>query len=369
MTLQRKRMTEALDANFVPLSDSDPWVGGDPGDVLTTQGDGTIGWSEAAGGPSPANAGETADCTTGAESDGTSARYARADHVHHFNAAAPGSHAPSHVTGGGDVIANAVAAGNAGLMSGADKTKLDGIAAGAEVNVNADWNAGTGDAQVLNKPTLGDAAAKNVGTGASDVAAGNHAHGGVYDPAGTATSAVSAHDGAASPHSGKFDAAGAASTVAGNLTTHANLTSTAHGGIPAAYTDEMAQDAIGTAIAAGTQSNVTVTYNDSAGSLSFAVTWPKLDDLAVPDDNADLDVSTARHGLFPKLPAAAGKYLKDDLTWGTPSAALPDMVVTKLSVTADTTIAAGFGAYVSDQLEIANGITLEVGNGAILEVG
>jgi hypothetical protein len=34
----------------------------------------------------------------------------------------------------------------------ADETKLDGIAAGAEVNVNADWNAGSGGAQILNKP-------------------------------------------------------------------------------------------------------------------------------------------------------------------------------------------------------------------------
>ena len=33
------------------------------------------------------------------------------------------------------------------------KTKLDGIAENAEVNVNADWTASTGDAQILNKPT------------------------------------------------------------------------------------------------------------------------------------------------------------------------------------------------------------------------
>ena len=42
-----------------------------------------------------------------------------------------------------------------GLMSSADKTKLNGIAAGAEVNVNADWNATSGDAVILNKPTAG----------------------------------------------------------------------------------------------------------------------------------------------------------------------------------------------------------------------
>ena len=35
----------------------------------------------------------------------------------------------------------------------AEKNKLSGIAAGAEVNVNADWNANSGDAQILNKPT------------------------------------------------------------------------------------------------------------------------------------------------------------------------------------------------------------------------
>jgi hypothetical protein len=40
-----------------------------------------------------------------------------------------------------------------GLLTSADKTKLDGIASGAEVNVNADWNASSGDAQILNKPT------------------------------------------------------------------------------------------------------------------------------------------------------------------------------------------------------------------------
>ena len=34
------------------------------------------------------------------------------------------------------------------------KSKLDGIASGAEVNVNADWNASSGDAQILNKPTI-----------------------------------------------------------------------------------------------------------------------------------------------------------------------------------------------------------------------
>lgn len=35
-----------------------------------------------------------------------------------------------------------------------EKQKLAGIAEGAKVNVNADWNASSGDAQILNKPTI-----------------------------------------------------------------------------------------------------------------------------------------------------------------------------------------------------------------------
>lgn len=45
---------------------------------------------------------------------------------------------------------------NAGLMAAADKTKLNGIATGAEVNVQADWNVtdSTSDAFIKNKPTI-----------------------------------------------------------------------------------------------------------------------------------------------------------------------------------------------------------------------
>ncbi|MFM8759063.1 MAG: hypothetical protein ACKODS_05890, partial [Methylophilaceae bacterium] len=49
---------------------------------------------------------------------------------------------------------------DAGAMSASDKTKLDGIATGAEVNVNADWTAVSGDAEILNKPTLGTMSAE-----------------------------------------------------------------------------------------------------------------------------------------------------------------------------------------------------------------
>jgi hypothetical protein len=61
----------------------------------------------------------------------TTGTVAAGDDSRMTNARTPTAHASTHVTGGSDVIANAVAAGNAGLMSGTDKSKLDGIAAGA----------------------------------------------------------------------------------------------------------------------------------------------------------------------------------------------------------------------------------------------
>lgn len=55
-----------------------------------------------------------------------------------------------------DISITAATTSAAGSMSSADKTKLDGIATGAEVNVNADWNASSGDAEILNKPNTNE---------------------------------------------------------------------------------------------------------------------------------------------------------------------------------------------------------------------
>ena len=66
---------------------------------------------------------------------------------------------------------NAATTSAAGSMSSADKTKLDGIAAGAEVNVQANWTESNSasDAFILNKPTL---AAIATSGSASDLTSG-----------------------------------------------------------------------------------------------------------------------------------------------------------------------------------------------------
>jgi len=58
-------------------------------------------------------------------------------------------------TGDTGTVTDAMLSGGTALTS-AEKTKLAGIATGAEVNVQSDWNASSGDAQILNKPTFTD---------------------------------------------------------------------------------------------------------------------------------------------------------------------------------------------------------------------
>jgi len=77
------------------------------------------------------------------------------------DARTPTSHAASH-TDGTDDIQDATSS-QKGLMTATYATKLNGVATGAEINVNADWNASSGDAQILNKPSdLTDLSVHNV---------------------------------------------------------------------------------------------------------------------------------------------------------------------------------------------------------------
>lgn len=69
------------------------------------------------------------------------------------------------------------------LMTTAQANKLEGIEAGAEVNVQADWNQANSSADdyIKNKPTLGAAAEKNVDTVPTDGSSNLITSGAVYD--------------------------------------------------------------------------------------------------------------------------------------------------------------------------------------------
>jgi hypothetical protein len=107
-------------------------------------------------GPAGAGSGNLSDTLplmNGAAAAGVADDASRGDHVHPSDA----SRAPaSHVGAGGAAHANAVAAGAAGFMTGADKTKLDGLASVASSGAYGDLSG---------RPTLGTLAALSYPSG------------------------------------------------------------------------------------------------------------------------------------------------------------------------------------------------------------
>jgi hypothetical protein len=74
--------------------------------------------------------------------------------------------------------------------------------------------------------------------------------------------------------------------------------------------DEIARLEDDIAAAGGGAPAAHATTHQSGGSDAL-----KLDDLSAPDDNTDLNVSTTKHGLFPKLPGGTTNFWREDGTW------------------------------------------------------
>lgn len=155
-------------------------------------------------------------------------------------------------------IAAAVeAASDSNTFTDADHTKLNGIATGAEVNVQSDWNASSGDAQILNKPTI---------------------------PTDTNTTyAISCVDGdntdeekirltAGGSGSGTDDIvleAGTGLSIArsSDKITFTNTVSNTD----TQLTEEQVEDFVGGMLTGNTETGITVTYQDSDGTIDFVV--------------------------------------------------------------------------------------------------
>jgi hypothetical protein len=81
------------------------------------------------------------------------------------------------------------------------------------------------------------------------------------------------------------------------------------------------KSALGLGSAAYTASTAYAAATHASAHQSGGGDAIKLDDLATPDDNTDLNASTARHGLVPKLSGTGTQYLSGLGTWTTPGGA------------------------------------------------
>ena len=162
---------------------------------------------------------------------------------------------------GGEITGNITCSGSQtfdGRDVSVDGSKLDGVATGAQVNVQSDWNASSGDAQILNKPTI---------------------------PTNTDTTyAISCVDGdntdeekirltAGGDGSGTDDVvleAGTGLSIArsGDKITFTNTFTDTN----TQLSTEEVQDIIGAMVAGNTETNISVTYDDTNGKLDFVST-------------------------------------------------------------------------------------------------
>lgn len=126
-------------------------------------------------------------------------------------------------------------------------------------------------------------------------------------------------------------------------------------------------DAIGNLIFYIDTGGEIVRIKDNGGVTLFEVTATtasfrnlKLDDLAAPDDNTDLNATIAKHGLLPKGPNDTTKFLRGDITWAVPPAGSVSPFIGNVIY---ATISANQNNYSPAGLATANTLIIN-GNGA-----
>ena len=96
----------------------------------------------------------------------------------------------------------------------------------------------------------------------------------------------------------------------------------------------------------------------------------KLDDLATPDDNTDLDSSTSEHGLLRKLDNSTTNFLRGDGTWAAAGGGAMTLIGST-NVTSNVSYVdfTGFSGYETYFLQVSNAVPSSDGPYAVMYIG
>ena len=210
----------------------------------------------------------------------------------------------------------------AGLMSTAHHDKLDAIASGAEVNVNADWNSSSGDSQISNKPTIpsGNAIIDWTGASAGTIHATNYTDTNTnqlttFTLTGDSGSNQTIDQGSTldiAGGTGIDSVVGATDTVTLNLASGAALTNLGGG----SGTTYLRKDGTWQSITSGTgdiegvTAGVGLSGGGTSGTVSLAVDLSELTDMTAGVNSAEdeliiLDNGADRRKLISEIPLSA----------------------------------------------------------------
>lgn len=201
--------------------------------------------------------------------------------------------------GGGSLHTVAVASGAAGFLSGTDKAKLDGLPSSA-VPTTRTLTAGaglTGGGDLSADRTIDVVAADGTITvNANSIQVGTIQ---------TANVAANAIGDAQLRDSAARSVIGRSAATSGDP---ADITASADG----QYLTRQG-GTVGFSTIAAADLPAHATRHQAGGADPI-----KLDDLAAPDDNTDLDATTSAHGLLPKLGGGTTNFLRADGSWALP---------------------------------------------------
>lgn len=102
------------------------------------------------------------------------------------------------------------------------------------------------------------------------------------------------------------------------------------------------------------------TSHQAGGSDSI-----RLDDLAAPEDNTDLNASTSAHGLMQKYPGGTTTFLRADGSFATPTASAGDF---DRVLAANSTVSANKSRVICGPFRIPDTFTLTIADTAAMRV-